>query len=72
MEALTSTSLPVAFVMHRNTGKLKNGKTFGIKHLQKGKEDVPGPQYAIGCSTLGIAAHDKVHRKDLAVSQVLL
>jgi len=56
----------------RNTGKLKNGKTFGIKHLAKGKEDVPGPIYSIGCSTLGIAANDKTDRKSLSQSTILL
>mmetsp|Transcript_11635 Transcript_11635/g.31718 ORF Transcript_11635/g.31718 Transcript_11635/m.31718 type:complete len:481 (+) Transcript_11635:288-1730(+) len=55
-----------------NTGKLRKGKTFGIRHLKKGKEDVPGPHYAIGCSTLGIAANDKVDKRDLARSHILL
>ncbi|KAJ9530229.1 hypothetical protein QJQ45_023503 [Haematococcus lacustris] len=47
------------------------GKSFGIRHLVFTREVVPGPQYAVGASTLGIAAEHELRHSKLPEKVVL-
>eukprot|EP00197_Chlamydomonas_leiostraca_P011511 CAMPEP_0202871732 /NCGR_PEP_ID=MMETSP1391-20130828/19510_1 /ASSEMBLY_ACC=CAM_ASM_000867 /TAXON_ID=1034604 /ORGANISM="Chlamydomonas leiostraca, Strain SAG 11-49" /LENGTH=470 /DNA_ID=CAMNT_0049552615 /DNA_START=1 /DNA_END=1413 /DNA_ORIENTATION=- len=47
------------------------GYTFGVKPKPKTHECAPGPIYAVGCSTLGVAAADKVSKARMTDTVVL-
>lgn len=47
------------------------GFSFGLKPRPATREVVPGPQYQVGASTLGIAAAGRVKKEDMGMSVVL-
>ncbi len=51
--------------------KKARGVSFGIRHKQFGTDSVPGPQYQIGCSTLGVASQKPVHKSEVPLTVVL-
>jgi hypothetical protein len=50
---------------------VRKGFTMRPRYREDRRERVPGPQYAVGCSTLGVAAVHEIDKSKLAMSVVL-
>eukprot|EP00798_Chlamydomonas_sp_ICE-L_P030387 gene30387-35394_t len=48
-----------------SVGNMKKGYTFGVRHKKHVQEKTPGPQYRVGCTTLGIAAAEPMYQDDM-------
>lgn len=54
-----------------STGALRKGFTMQKRYKSKEVDAVPGPVYAVGCSTLGIAAAEPMTRAQMTQVVVL-